>query len=85
MIAAYSDPEKQREIIREPMAEGLPAWDVYVLEQVWDINLPQPYKFLFWQPWLKGYNGAMYAGIYNSISAPRYLWMDQELKAEMGH
>ena len=36
------------------------------------------------QPWLKGYNGEMELGGHQRSTIFQYLWVDQDLKREMG-
>jgi hypothetical protein len=50
----------------------------YVLSQAWYIPRPIPYTYVFWQPWLKNYNGETDLG-YNTDWA-KYVWIDQTLK-----
>jgi peptide/nickel transport system substrate-binding protein len=54
----------------------------YVLSQAWYIPRPVPYVYVFWQPWLKNYHGELDLG-YNSNWA-KYVWIDQDLKKQMG-
>jgi peptide/nickel transport system substrate-binding protein len=54
----------------------------YVLSQAWYIPRPIPYTYIFWQPWLKNYNGEIDLG-YNPDWA-KYVWIDQNLKKQMG-
>ena len=55
----------------------------YVAEQVISIELPTPYSYIFWQPWVKDYSGEISVGFYNYYNFPTYLWIDQDLKEEM--
>ena len=57
--------------------------DMYHVKQNWGIMLPNLGKFVFWQPWLKGYN-AEWAFPDNNLLLSRS-WIDQELKAKLGH
>jgi peptide/nickel transport system substrate-binding protein len=54
----------------------------YVLSQAWYIPRPTPNVYYFWQPWLKNYNGEVDLG-YNP-SWGKYVWIDQNLKKQMG-
>jgi len=57
----------------------------YVLEQAVLLQLPAPYRYNFWQPWVKGYQGEFMVGYYGVEQGyPRYIWVDQELKEQMG-
>jgi len=57
----------------------------YILEQCWYIDPPDPMNYAFWQPWLKGYHGEFEVGYVNTMNWLIYVWLDQELKKEMGH
>jgi len=54
----------------------------YLLEQCWYIDLPSPYAYTFWQPWLKEYRGEAQIGFRNEVAWLRFVWLDQELKKE---
>ena len=53
-------------------------------EAAYSIPLVAPNYVNVWQPWLKGVQGARIIS-YNQRQFPRYGWINQELKAEMGH
>jgi len=55
----------------------------YMLEQAWFVQLPQPYVYTFWQPWVKGYSGEQTLSCLNKYNAITYVWLDQKLKEEM--
>jgi len=38
-----------------------------------------------WQPWVKGYQGELYVGVFNTGPIYARVWIDQELKEEMGY
>jgi len=57
----------------------------YVMEQCWYIDPPRPVQTTFWQPWIKGYHGEGGVGSMNAPNWVMYVWVDQELKREMGH
>lgn len=48
----------------------------YVLRQCWNIILPLAYTYVFWQPWMKGYNGEWWGGF-------SYRWLDLDLRKKM--
>ena len=58
--------------------------DQYAIEQFWTIFGPVAPQFMAVQPWVIGFNGepSLGDGRYNSIFAR--LWIDQDLKQEMG-
>jgi peptide/nickel transport system substrate-binding protein len=53
-----------------------------VLGNAWVIPIPNPYTYVFWTPWLKGYKGEFYPN-YNLITFPTYVWIDQDLKEKI--
>jgi len=53
---------------------------VYALQQAWNISLPLPTETVFWQPWLKGYNGEQ--GRNTQFLPASYVWIDQDVKYE---
>ncbi len=55
----------------------------YLLEQAYVIPTPWPYISTFWWPWLKDYHGETAVRV--SGLAWKYVWIDQALKASMGH
>ena len=64
------------------------AWaqkaDLRVAEQLWTIRGPIAPLFGATQPWLKGYNGEGDLGSMNRSNVFAYLWVDQDLKRELG-
>ena len=91
----YFNPGEKEVVLTGPLSEVLPSvpeaqgmqknWPTYANEQAWFIVLPEPYLYIFWQPWVKGFYGTYSLGIYApKIGNARYLWIDQELKESMG-
>jgi peptide/nickel transport system substrate-binding protein len=56
----------------------------YVLEQAWVIPTPVQKQSTFWWPWIKGYHGELSPGIINEWQENTYVWVDQDLKRQMG-
>jgi peptide/nickel transport system substrate-binding protein len=57
----------------------------YLLEQCYVLQTAAHYTYRFWWPWLKNYSGEGTVGYYPSDGGwTQYVWIDQELKAEMG-
>jgi len=50
---------------------------LYSLEQSWVIPVPCPHLFVFWQPWLKQWEGAFLAGCYHYFQPLTYAWLDK--------
>jgi len=69
---AYFDVEKRSELMREIVP--------YILDQCWYINLPQPYNFTIWQPWIGGLHGEFSVGYVNVLNFLYYIWVDQDVK-----
>jgi len=58
---------------------------MYVLEQAPMIGFASPIGFHVWWPWLRNYWGELDAGHLNPIPMIARLWVDEDMKAEMGH
>jgi peptide/nickel transport system substrate-binding protein len=71
----FTDYAARDQLIRELSA--------YALAQCWYVQPPASYSYLFWQPWLKNFNGAFTPGYSNSFKESKYIWIDQDLKEEM--
>ena len=59
--------------------------DMYAVEQHWNIWGPGVPMYHVSQPWLKGYNGEATMGNWQMSDLYARLWIDQELKAELGY
>jgi ABC-type transport system substrate-binding protein len=63
----------------------------HVARQHFAISLVQPLQYALCQPWLKGYNGQLFAvsaasgGPPMIFFYPARFWIDQEMKRKMGH
>ena len=57
--------------------------NTYILEQAWSIELPSPYLYAMWHPWLKDYHGEYSPGCWNLWGYWTYVWIDQDMKEEM--
>ena len=68
--------EEQKEWVRKA--------DMRVIEQLWTIRGPIAPLFGATQPWIKGYNGEGDLGSMNRTDVFQYLWIDQDLKRELG-
>ncbi|MBA7601069.1 hypothetical protein ES703_08136 [subsurface metagenome] len=71
---AYFDEPERRQLMKELTP--------YILEQCYIIQMPEPYVYTFWQPWVRGYHGEFSVGMMN-FDFSKYIWIDQELKEEM--
>jgi ABC-type transport system substrate-binding protein len=57
----------------------------YLLEQAYVIPMPNYNLFTLWWPWLENYYGVVCVGYYNYYGYPKYMWIDQDLKEDMGY
>ena len=62
---------------------NLKALVPYLLDLVWMVELPTPYQYAVWQPWVKGFNGEYSVGRGNHGDAGMYVWMDTALKSKV--
>ncbi|MFC1978146.1 ABC transporter substrate-binding protein, partial [Chloroflexota bacterium] len=76
MADVYWDTPKRRAIARE--------MSPYLNEKAYHIQLPTPRTFGMWWPWLKGYYGGHYLSRLATFRFVDHIWVDQELKEEMG-
>ena len=58
--------------------------DLRIAEQLWTIRGPVAPLFGVTQPWIKGYNGEGDLGAMQRATVLLYLWVDQDLKRELG-
>ncbi len=57
----------------------------YAIEKFWQIWGGMAPKYDTIQPWVKGFNGEYYVGNAQGATVFTRLWIDQDLKKEMGH
>jgi len=78
MLAAYPDEAAVDQI----HAEMIP----YLLEQCYVIQLCGQDSYRFWWPWVKNYSGEGSIGYYKGYNSfLQYIWIDEELKEDMGY
>lgn len=58
--------------------------DYYLIQQHWYTWGPLAPAFNFSQPWVQGFNGDFYMGVWQKNQVFARLWIDQAMKAEMG-
>jgi peptide/nickel transport system substrate-binding protein len=73
--ATDSEQERQR-LVKEV--------DMYTMENHWWIWGPKAGKYMSHQPWVVGFNGETWLGFMDRLTILARLWIDSELKAEMG-
>ncbi len=70
-------PEEQQRLVREA--------DMYFIEQHYNLWGPKVPLFNASQPWIKGYNGEVELGLARAAAIFARIWIDQDLKKEMGY
>ena len=69
---------------REEMMELVKKADMYFIDQQWVIwGSPIPPGFVFYQPWMVGYNGETTLGGGNYVAYLSRVWLDSDLREEM--
>ena len=77
-MANISSADERNKILRE--------MGLYWYERASVINMPVPYLYIFWQPWIKNYSGEYVLGTENAYrECLIYSWVDRELKKKTGH
>ncbi|MFC1933034.1 ABC transporter substrate-binding protein, partial [Chloroflexota bacterium] len=90
--AVVNEPEVlERYAMVTSLHAGSPEWNKVVKENaVWQLHrsdhyfTPQPYMWVFWQPWVKRFYGEKNVGPMHDFSWVKYAWVDQDLKKAMG-
>jgi len=59
--------------------------NVRVIEQTWDIFIPEMGAFVYAWPWVKHYEGEKMTGYMASVGAHTIAWIDEDMKTEMGY
>ncbi len=59
--------------------------NVYLVEQSYDIFLPESGLFLYSWPWVKHYEGELQTSYVSAVQAHAIAWIDEDMKAEMGY
>jgi len=59
--------------------------NLHALSQAYAMQVPLPYVYTMWWPWLKSYSGEFSVGSYDKWGFGIYPWIDQDLKQSMGH
>ena len=70
-------PDLRNEIAKE--------MNLYVMPKVIGLGIPFPYAYRVWWPWLKNYHGEYGVGYMDRFNFASFIWIDQDLKASMGH
>ena len=75
-IYAERDEPKRQAMIKQTTRDVLAAAPY--------IFMPSPYFYTGWWPWVKNYDGELFAGAVRSTPIYARIWIDQELKKKMG-
>jgi peptide/nickel transport system substrate-binding protein len=67
------DPVKRNQVMKEAA--------IYEASQCWVIELPKPSNYIYWQPWVKRYEG-IYGHFFRYFETYPYVWIDQNNKAK---
>jgi len=59
--------------------------NMYWLDQAVEFRFPQEYSYRVWWPRLKNYSMETNVDYVNTFSFAPYIWVDQDLKKEMGY
>lgn len=59
--------------------------NLYALEQAPMIGFASPIGFHVWWPWLRNYWGELDAGHLNPIPMIARLWVDEDMKVDLGY
>lgn len=46
----------------------------------YEINIPLPYSYNFWQPWVRGYHGEEHTAMFDPLSFAAYIWLDDDYR-----
>ena len=76
--AAATDSEQERQRLVKEV-------DLYTMANHWWIWGPKAGKYMSHQPWVVGFNGETWLGFMDRLTILARLWIDSELKAEMGN
>ena len=57
----------------------------YFHDQIAQIGLPSPKYLVYWWPWMKNYFGETETMYYHASDLIARMWIDQDLKKEMGY
>lgn len=75
--AREPDQEKRKQIIKGLSTE--------ILDKAPSLFLPVQQVYTGWWPWVKGYQGELRGGMSNPWPVFSHIWVDQDLKKEMGY
>ncbi len=78
--AAYNAFEN---MFNEPLRQKMLAEIELSIRQMYWIQLPLPYIYNMWHPWVKNYHGEAFIGYVNYFAWSTYTWLDLDMKKAM--
>ena len=69
----------------ETLVQTFKEMDNYIISQVYNLVLPRGPFYALYQPWIKGYRGEWGGSMERTVQVLAYLWIDQGVRAGMGH
>jgi len=79
MDAVYAEPDEQKRMTE------IKAMTREILDKAPYLWLPTPYSYTAWWPWVKNYGGELRAGSVRPGPIYARIWVDQEMKKQMGY
>ena len=76
MAANYFNESVRRQMFREDIPR--------LLDKAYWLSLPARAFYVFWQPWVRNYQGERDVGFQLVNNYPIWVWIDQEMKESMG-
>ena len=70
---------------QETLVRTFMEMDQYIIGQVYNLVLPRGPFYALYQPWIKGYRGEWGGSMERTVQVLSYLWIDQNLRAQLGH
>ncbi len=91
-VANYNNPELtalfrygQTLVTVEEQVPTMKEVSLWFLDEHPYIDLPAPRVSIYWWPWLKNYYGEVDAGFFGDATVGARVWLDEDLKEEMGY
>ena len=82
LTAAYD--AFQAATTQEERVKAFMAFDGYLINQIFQVWGPITPEYQVYQPWVKGFSGEFHIGNVREYDVLVRLWIDQDLKREMG-
>jgi len=69
----------------EESKEAVKEYASYAMDNVWYLPVAAARGYTFWWPWVKQYAGELGHCFNEVVAHTKNLWIDQDMKAEMGY